>query len=101
MKEKNIRTIGKWAFTAAAALVTVISAIKGNVTGIIWPIIAVGLNWAACGFHDLCDELMEANHDNVQTIDEIVTANHDLAEALKEEQAKNAELQEEINRLKA
>lgn len=101
MKEKNIRNIGKWAFTAAAALVAVISAIKGNITGIIWPIIALGLNWAACGLEDLCDELIEANRDNAKTFDEIITANHDLAGALKEEQAKNAELQEEINKLKA
>ena len=96
-----MRTIGKWAFTIAAAAVAILCGMEGNGVGVIWPIIAAGLHWVAPGLQELCDELIEANHDNAKVIDEIVDANHGLAEALKKEQAKNAELQEEINRLKA
>ena len=97
----NTRDIWKWIFTIAAVVVAALSAMKGNLVGFIWPLLATGYHWAANAFHDLCDELIEANHDNAKVIDEIVDANHGLAEALKKEQAKNAELQEEINRLKA
>lgn len=100
MKEKNIKTIGKWVFTAAAALVTVISAIEGNVIGIIWPIISVVLNWAVYEFLELCDDLIKVNDQASELIDEIVTANHDLAEALKQKDAEITALQEEINKLK-
>lgn len=96
----NMRTIGKWAFTIAAAVVAIVCGMEGNVVGVIWPIIAAGLHWIATECQELCDELIEANHENAKVINEIVDANHDLAEALKKEQAKNAELQEEINSLK-
>lgn len=65
---RTMRTIGKWAFTIAAAVVAILCAQKGNGVGVIWPIIAAILHWIATGFQELCDELVEANHENAKVI---------------------------------
>lgn len=104
MTKKNIRTAGKWAFIICAASVAILNTIKGDLDGIIWPLLAAAFSWAAHTFEEwgedleqTAEELIQANRDNAKIVDEIITANHDLAEALKKEQAKNAELQEEIS----
>lgn len=96
----NMRTIGKWAFTIAAAVVAILCARKGNGVGVIWPIIATILHWAVTWYQELCDELIEANHDNAKVINEIVDANHDLAQELRNAAKEIAELEEEIIKLK-
>lgn len=96
----NMRAIGKWGFTIAAAVVAILCAQKGNGVGVIWPIIAAGLHWVATGYQELCDELIEANHDNAKVINEIVDANHDLAQELRNAAKEIAELEEEIIKLK-
>lgn len=98
---RTMRTIGKWAFTIAAAVVAILCAQKGNGVGVIWPIIAAGLHWVATEYQELCDELIEANHENAKVINEIVDANHDLAQELRNAAKEIAKLEEEINRLKA
>lgn len=118
----NMRTIGKWTFTIAAAAVAILCGKEGNGVGVIWPIIAAGLHWTATGYQERCkeledevEELIQVNRDNAKTLDEIttanrniaktfdeiITANHDLAEELRKEHAKNAELQEEIDRTRS
>lgn len=96
----NMRTIGKWAFTIAAAVVAIVCGMEGNGAGVIWPIIAAGLHWVATEYQELCDELIEANHENAKVINEIVDANHDLAEELRNAAKEIAELEEEIIKLK-
>lgn len=96
----NMRTIGKWAFTIAAAAVAIMCGMEGNGVGVIWPIIAAGLHWVATEYQELCDELIEANHENAKVINEIVDANHGLAEELRNAAKEIAELEEEIIKLK-
>ena len=96
----NMRTIGKWAFTIAAAAVAIVCGMEGNGAGVIWPIIAAGLHWVATEYQELCDELIEANHENAKVINEIVDANHGLAEELRNAAKEIAELEEEIIKLK-
>lgn len=100
MTKKNIRTASKWAFIICAASVAIICGMKGNVVGVFWPIIAAGLHYAATGYQELCDELIEANRDNAKTFDEIITANNDLAEALRQKDAETSQLLNEIETLK-
>lgn len=100
----NMRTIGKWAFTIAAAVVAILCAQKGNGVGVIWPIIAAGLHWVATEYQELCDELIE----EIDAIAEIHSAafsacSDALAKKeseLAEKVAKIAELEEEITKLK-
>lgn len=96
----NMRTIGKWATTIVAAAVAIMCGMEGNGVGVIWPIIAAGFHWIATDYQELCDELIEANHENAKVINEIVDANHDLAQELRNAAKEIAELEEEIIKLK-
>lgn len=101
---RTMRTIGKWAFTIAAAVVAILCAQKGNGVGVIWPIIAAILHWIATGFQELCDELVE----EIDAIAEIHSATFSACSdalakkesELAEKVAKIAELEEEIIKLK-
>lgn len=107
MTKKNIRTADKWAFIICAASVAILNTIKGDLDGIIWPLLAAAFSWAAHTFEEWAEDLDKMVEDRDKTVEglgetaaELIQVNHDLAEALKKEQAKTAELQEEINKLK-
>lgn len=97
MTKKNIRTACKWTVTACAVAVAILSAMDGNLIGVIWPLIAASMNWTAISFEELTSEIMD---DYEKQIDHDHSVMLEAADVIEKQETEIAALKEEINRLK-